>query len=265
MPGNTFNLELHCHTVFSQDGLMTFESLARVAEKVGLDGIAITDHDTIEGAREFQRWIKAKDLKLQSIVGEEKTLADGTHFIGLFLQEPISSATLTDAIKEIESQGGLCLAPHPFRKKDGVLRKGPGCLPLLQQHHVAFELFNGKSSAADNTKARELLEAGLSPFAGSDAHYESDLGESLNVIPWHGDLRTSVEHMLRNKGPCRLFGRAQPREEPERAYAPLYYRMKPFVRLPKPLVPLARQLYRAYRNRAVGVGRKPLVEIYTRT
>jgi predicted metal-dependent phosphoesterase TrpH len=230
-----------------------------------LDGIAITDHDTIEGARDFQRWIKSKNLKLQIIVGEEKTLADGTHFIGLFLQEPISSATLTDAIKEIEGQGGLCMAPHPFRRKDGVLRDGLATLPVLQQHRVAFELFNGKSSAADNTKARGLLDAGLPPFAGSDAHYESDLGESLNVIPWDGDLRTSVERMLRAKGPCRLFGRPQSKEEPERAYAPLYYRMKRFVRLPKPLVPVARQVYRAYRNRTVGVGRKPLVEIYTRT
>jgi hypothetical protein len=170
---------------------------------------------------------------------------------------------LPAAIAEIEAQGGLCLAPHPFRRKDGVFRDGLDALPLLQKHRVAFEIFNAKSSAADNQKARQLLDS-LAPFAGSDAHYESDLGESLNIIQWQGDLRTSVERMLRGQAPCRLLGRAQPSAEPERAYAPLYYQMKRFVRLPRPLLPAAKQCYRWYRNRSRGVGPKPLVEVYAR-
>jgi hypothetical protein len=258
-----FKIELHCHTVYSQDGLIPFDSLARVAQAIGLDAVAITDHDTMEGAREFERWTKAKALDLQVIIGEEKTLADGTHFIGLFLREPIASLELPAAIAEIEAQGGLCLAPHPFRRKDGVFRDGLDTLPLLQKHQVAFEIFNAKSSAADNQKARQLLDS-LSPFAGSDAHYESDLGESLNVIQWQGDLRTSVGRMLRSQAPCRLFGKAQPSAAPERAYAPLYYKMKRFVRVPRPLLPAAKQCYRWYRNRSRGVGPKPLVEVYAR-
>ena len=264
MPDLSFKLELHCHTVYSQDGLIPLDSLARVAQRIGLNAIAITDHDTMEGAREFQRWVKAQGLDLQVIVGEEKTLSDGTHFIGIFLKEPIVSGDLASAIMEIEGQGGLCLAPHPFRRKDGVLRNGMEPLPLLQKHGVAFEIYNAKSSAADNQKARQLLDS-LCPFAGSDAHYESDLGESLNVIQWQGDLRTTVERMLRKQAPCRLMGRAQQTAEGERAYAPLYYKMRPFVRMPRPLLPLAKQCYRWYRNRSRGVGPKPLVEVYSRS
>jgi hypothetical protein len=268
-----FNIELHCHTVYSKDGLITFESLAGVAEMIGLNAIAITDHDTTEGAKEFQRWAKAKGLGLQVIIGEERTLADGIHFIGLFLQEPITSSSLADVVLEIEQQGGLCLAPHPFRKKDGVFRDGMDFLPLLQEHQVAFELFNAKSSATDNKQARLFLDSvnppngssALRPFVGSDAHYESDLGESLNIIHWQGDLRTSLEKMLRGPAPCRLLGKAQQTAEPERAYAPMYYKIKPLLRVPRPFVPLAKQCYRWYRNRSRGVGAKKLVEMYARS
>src|SRR5262249_43085321 len=87
MTPRLINVELHCHTVFSKDGLISFDSLIRTAQAVGLDALAITDHDTIEGAREFQQRAQAGTLPLQIIVGEEKTLSDGSHLIGLFLRE----------------------------------------------------------------------------------------------------------------------------------------------------------------------------------
>lgn len=42
------NIDLHVHTTFS-DGLLTPEEIVDLAVKKGLDGIAITDHDTIKG------------------------------------------------------------------------------------------------------------------------------------------------------------------------------------------------------------------------
>ena len=42
-----FRADLHCHTIFS-DGTMTPEQLLYLAKDVGLSGISITDHDTIE-------------------------------------------------------------------------------------------------------------------------------------------------------------------------------------------------------------------------
>ena len=117
----SINLELHCHTVFSKDGLMTFEALIETAKAIGLDALAITDHDTIQGAKEFQQRVQRQSLPVQIIVGEEKTLSDGSHLIGLFLEKHIESGELSSAIAEIQAQGGFCLVPHPFRKSDGLL------------------------------------------------------------------------------------------------------------------------------------------------
>lgn len=247
------------------DGLISFEGLLRAAEAVGLDAVAITDHDTITGALEFAAWVRRCGATLQVIVGEERTLADGSHFIGLFLREPIQAVELGEAIREIEAQGGLCLVPHPFRRKDGLLRNGWEPLALLSGRPAGFELFSAKCSAAENERARRLLETGLAPFGGSDAHYECDLGECVNEIEWAGDLRRSVERMLRREGTMRILGKPQAPGAAERRYAPWYYRFKRYARVPKVLLPAAKQCYRSFRNWKHGVGRKPLREVYRHT
>lgn len=245
------------------DGVIPFDALLDTAAKVSLDAIAITDHDTLEGAVELQRLARSRRAPLEVIVGEEKTLNDGTHFIGLFLNQAIQSGDLAGAIREIEDQGGLCLIPHPFRRKDGLLRDGLEPLKLFAGRVAGFELFSAKCSHEENHRAAELLtQTHLAPFGGSDAHYECDLGECVNEVANAGDLRASVQAMFERRAPFRILGKPQRDGEGERAYAPLYYRVKRFARLPKFLVPAARQCYRRYRNLKFGVGPKLLREVY---
>jgi predicted metal-dependent phosphoesterase TrpH len=256
-------VELHCHTVHSMDGLMTYESLIDAARRVGLDAVAITDHDTLDGALAFRKRALDQQSPLEIIPGEEKTLADGSHFIGLFLERPIQSGDLAGAIAEIEGQGGLCLVPHPFRRKDGLFRDGLERAALLEGRAAGFELFSAKCSFAENTRAQALLtQTGLGPFGGSDAHYECDLGEALNVVEWAGDWRTTLQRMLERRAPLQILAKAQSEGAPERRYAPLYYQVKKYLRLPQAWVPAARQGYRHYRNWKFGIGRKPLREAY---
>jgi predicted metal-dependent phosphoesterase TrpH len=211
-----------------------------------LDVVCITDHDTIEGAREFQRRSKARNADLMIVIGEERTLADRSHVIGLFLKEAIASDTFEDVVREIRDQGGLCIIPHPFRHRDGAL--GAVARPL--QGVSGFEIFNPKCSLEENQKARTLCGSGPVAVGGSDAHYECDLGECINFIPYTGDVRQSLNHFLQGHGRYRVLGVQQKNGGHGRQYAPLYYRLKPYVRMPRPLVPVAGKLYRAYRNTA---------------
>jgi predicted metal-dependent phosphoesterase TrpH len=263
MSTRRLQVEFHCHTVASVDGLMTFDSLVATAGRLGLDAVAITDHDTMTGAIEFQRRAEERKLSLRFIAGEEKTLEDGSHLIGLFLERPIESGSLAGAIAEIEGQGGLCLVPHPFRRKDGLFRDGLEKLKYFEGKVAGFELFSAKCSFEENRRASELLtRSRLAPFGGSDAHYECDLGECINEIAPLEHLRASVQAMFERRAPFRILGKPQGQTDGERAYAPAYYRVKKYVRLPKVLVPAARQWYRRYRNLKFGVGPKLLREIY---
>jgi len=259
------NVEFHCHTVRSMDGMIPHDSMIRTALAVGLDVLAITDHDTVQGALELREQVKAQAVPLEIIVGEERTLADGSHLIGLFLKEPLVSRELGEVLAEIEAQGGLCLIPHPFRRQDGLLRDGLGPLRGLAGKPAGFELFNAKCSFAQNERAKELLSVpGLIPFGGSDAHYESDLGESLNVIERDGagDLRASMQRMFEGRARFQILGQTQATGAGERLYAPLYYKVKKRIGLPKVLLPAAKQCYRRYRNWRFGIGRKALREIH---
>jgi predicted metal-dependent phosphoesterase TrpH len=237
-------VELHCHTVYSHDGHIEFDGLVSAAKGKKLDVVCITDHDTIEGAREFQNQSKACGADFEIVIGEERTLADHSHVIGLFLQEPIASDTLEDVVREIHEQGGLCTIPHPFRHRDGALRE----IKRSMEGVSGFEIFNPKCSLEENQKARVLCGTGPAAIGGSDAHYECDLGECINVVPHAGDVRSSLGDFLEGRGRYQVLGIQQNPGQKGRQYAPLYYRIKPYVRVPRSLVPAAGKLYRAYRN-----------------
>ncbi|MET0414738.1 MAG: PHP domain-containing protein, partial [Actinoplanes sp.] len=65
--------ELHCHTNFSfLDGASHPEELAEEAARLGLDGLAVTDHDGFYGVVRFSQ--AARELGLPTIFGAELSL-----------------------------------------------------------------------------------------------------------------------------------------------------------------------------------------------
>lgn len=113
-----------------------------------------------------------------------------------------------------------------------------------------FEIFNPKCSWQENEKARTLCGSGLVALGGSDAHYESDLGECVNLICYTGDLRNTLDQFLQGRLPYQVLGIQQRNCDKGRRYAPAYYRVKPYVRVPRSCLPMAAAVYRAYRNNA---------------
>ncbi len=48
-----FRADLHCHSTYS-DGSYTPEELVALAKELGLDGLALTDHDTFDGLKDLE-------------------------------------------------------------------------------------------------------------------------------------------------------------------------------------------------------------------
>jgi predicted metal-dependent phosphoesterase TrpH len=51
-------IDLHCHSYYSNDGISSPEKLIKTALKRGLDGIALTDHNTTQGLERGNRSCK---------------------------------------------------------------------------------------------------------------------------------------------------------------------------------------------------------------
>ena len=114
--------DLHLHTTAS-DGWPAPHQLVDYARATRLDVIAVTDHDTIEGA------LRAADYaagfsKLHVVIGEEVSSRDG-HIVALYIERRIrpgmSAAATVHAIHE---QGGLAVAVHPFWRTQRRTRNG---------------------------------------------------------------------------------------------------------------------------------------------
>ena len=258
-------VELHCHTIASSDGVITPDGLLKAACLQKLDAIAITDHDTTEGAIEFQRWFQKKGSSTQIIIGEERTLDSKCHLIGLFVKQALVSTDADMVMEEIHQQGGLVLVPHPCRKNDGLL--GTGGLGMAGLNQVdAFEIHNAKSSRSDNDRSLQITTiANRSFFGGSDAHYEADVGQCVNEINTCGSVEETVRAMLRRETPFRVLAKLQKSSSEERRYAPAYYAVKKYAPIPKPLLPLAKKAYRFYWNHKHGGSHHELSEIIRST
>jgi predicted metal-dependent phosphoesterase TrpH len=175
----SFLYDLHLHSAASKDCRTPYRALATMAKRRGLHGLALTDHDTMDGIERVREAWPHEELHL--IAGCERTLFDGTHIIGLFLTHNLTAETARDVVAEIHGQGGLVYLPHPFRAYSGLLGTGSEHSEsdrewAIEQSDIV-EVFNRKCTAEENRLAIELLDRYPKAFAAaSDAHYAHEIG-----------------------------------------------------------------------------------------
>lgn len=170
-------LDLHTHSIASHDGGIKPEEYMEILEKGILDYIAITDHDTIEVARNLHA-----SLGDHIIIGEE-IMSNQGELIGLFLTEVVKPGmTALATARAITDQGGLVYIPHPFETvRKGLSREVMDLLIKevdIVEIHNARALFQNRGPEA-TTWAR-LADKRVA--ASSDAHGKRGLGTSYTNI-----------------------------------------------------------------------------------
>ncbi len=99
------SIDLHSHSTFS-DGSDTPEELVTAAERIGLDALALTDHDTLEGIPRARA--AAHEAGLELISGTELSLdwdKGGMHLVVLWL-EP-GAGPLQDRLADLQKSREL--------------------------------------------------------------------------------------------------------------------------------------------------------------
>jgi predicted metal-dependent phosphoesterase TrpH len=188
-----WRIDMHTHTNYSADSLTRPEALVAGARRVGLDRVAVTDHNSIEGALIAYRM--APELV---IVGEEIKTAEGGELIAYYVRELVpKNLPLAEVLSRLRAQGAVISVSHPFdRWRHSAL--GERLTREIVDRIDALEVFNARClSAADNERAAALAaEQGCGATAGSDGHTVHELGMGYVLVPPFADnpdgLRSSL-------------------------------------------------------------------------
>ncbi len=195
-------VELHAHSERSYDGRDPVEDLLEQAAAVGLDALAVTDHDEIDASLEAVDL--APDYGMIGIPGLEVTCAAG-HVLAIGVEELIPAGlSFAETIDRIHEKGGIAIVPHPFQEfRSGVLAN------ITQQELTAadaIEVFNSRllTGRANRQAKRFASRKGMPMTAGSDAHIYEMVGQAVThvdtddrsvgaILDAIADGRTSVE------------------------------------------------------------------------
>jgi hypothetical protein len=187
-------IDLHCHTYYSNDGASSPEKIIRQALKKGLDGVAITDHETTDAWDEAMNI--GAELGIKIVFGEEIKTNKGD-VLALFIKEKINGKG-KDAkwvINEIKKQGGVAIIPHPYH----VPEKFKGDLTDYLDLIDGIEVFNGRLPfiKPDRAAFDFARKHNIAMTAGSDAHYHRGVGKAYTECK--ADTLEEFKNALINK------------------------------------------------------------------
>ena len=170
-----FKIDLHTHSWYSKDGVHPPSLILKSACAKGLDAVAITDHNTVQGLKEA----KSSAHNVTFIRGIEVDSREG-HIIGLGIEKAIKPwLSAKETVEQIKDEGGITVIPHPF----DYLRHGIGSRVKTLKAD-AIEILNSRSNTPfSNFLARRAADSmDIQVTAGSDAHLAEDVGNAFIII-----------------------------------------------------------------------------------
>ncbi len=168
---------MHTHSRHSPDSRLDPKDMIRRARQLGLDGLAITDHNSILGATEALDYARVYP-GLTVIRAVEVSSSQG-HILGYGVKEIIPrNLTPTETVERIVAQGGVAVAAHPYRFWSGL-----GETVTLSTNFAIYEVQNARTSRRGNARATALaVKGGKGMIGGSDGHFIEEIGGAVTVF-----------------------------------------------------------------------------------
>ena len=187
-------LDLHVHTVRgSSDSALGLDELIDQAQRAGLDGVGITEHNSYWHDPAWDE--RAARAGLAIFHGIEVS-TDCGHILAFGIEGYVSGIHKAAVLREVADHcGAILIAAHPFRR---VFERGPHIHNLLKlqnptvaeaaAHPVfrlvdAIEVANGGTLEEENEFAVEVARyLGLPVTGGSDSHSANSLGHKATLF-----------------------------------------------------------------------------------
>ena len=191
-------LDLHNHTRYSPDSRVPPADLVAVARRLGLGGVAITDHNAVGGLREAQ---EAAGNGFLVLPGLEVSTASG-HVLAYGVREVVPrDLSVAETVERITALGGVAVAAHPFRFWSGL-----GGESLREARFPAYETANARTLRRGNVRARaRALGDRVGETGGSDSHFLDEVARAATVVDADAASADDVIQLL-GKGKSRSQG-----------------------------------------------------------
>lgn len=195
MKNKNTKADLHIHTIFSKDSLLTPLKILKACKSKGIRVIAITDHNTIKGAKtvlKFSRYTCGNNDIIVIPGVELKT--DYGDLILLYLDFEINTRNFYEVLDIVKENNLLTILPHPFRGHKNV--------EDIAKYVDLIEVKNARTPKDLNRKAYKLAGKLRKPIsAGSDAHSSFEIGACYLEIPYEISNSEEIrEILLKGKG-----------------------------------------------------------------
>jgi predicted metal-dependent phosphoesterase TrpH len=201
------SVELHVHSSLSYDGRDPIDLILEQAEAVGLDAIAITDHDEIDASLEAAA--RAPEYGLVGIPAMEISSKAG-HILGFGIEKEVPPGlSYESTIEAIHDQGGLAVIPHPFQQsRHGVTARVD---PEELTKGDAIEVYNSRllTGRANRQAERFAASHNLPMTAGSDAHISEMVGQAVTRVDADERSAESILEAIR-EGKTSVEGKRTP-------------------------------------------------------
>jgi len=188
-------IDLHVHTnSFDTSPDMTPESLVEAALAKGIDGIASTNHDSVEASYPFVEY--GRTVGFPVFAGVEVSTDRGHLLIyGLaddtwkrWAQVPSGLPSALDLLDNLDRNGIAVFLAHPFfdsfyPTREALLR----FLPAID----GVELENGAKPFVNKLLKEKMKDVDMAGIGGSDAHNPRDVGDAYT--DFDGEIGTDRE------------------------------------------------------------------------
>jgi predicted metal-dependent phosphoesterase TrpH len=197
-------IDPHIHSTYSEDSSATVEDIINYSKKIGLDAIAIADHNSIKGSMKALEYV-CNDPDFLIIPSMEISTRKG-HIVALGITYEISAGlSPEETIGRIHDHGGIAVAAHPFvHYREGLFTKSDyldvDALETLNSRYIF---------GFSNWRAKKLAEKKNIPQIGaSDAHFLKAIGSCVTHLEAEFTVESVLDGIL--SGKTHVFGDRTP-------------------------------------------------------
>ncbi|MCQ8904671.1 MAG: PHP domain-containing protein [Methanothermobacter sp.] len=187
-------IDPHIHSVYSGDARGTPSEILRRASAIGLDAVAVADHNTMKGS--IIAFRESRGMEVTVVPAMELSTSAG-HIVALGIQEEIQRGlTPAETLDAIHDQDGAAIIPHPFvRYRQGL---------FVNERNIrvdGIETLNSRYIVGySNWRARKFArKRGIPEIGASDAHFVEAVGSSFTLVDSEGEADDILHGILKGK------------------------------------------------------------------